>query len=130
MQMKCIQLSPEGRFDAWDESRREELEQGEFSTDLGQKVLHQDGNIKLWLIQLGPKERIGFRKLSKGFQVMSHSQGFAVSHHNNGEIALIQYKKGDIYSYDFQKMGEQVWDLENIGADRLEFVIIENLVVG
>ncbi len=126
--MNCIELSPKGRFDAWDLDRKRELDKGEFSIDLGQKVLHQDDNIKLWLIQLGPKERMDFRRLIRNFQVMSHSQGFAVSHHNDGEIALIQFKKGDVYSYDFQKMGEQIWDLENIGADPLEFVIIENLV--
>ena len=126
--MNCIELSPKGRFDAWDVDRKLELDKGEYSTDLGQKVLHQDENIRLWMIQLDPKERISFRRLGKSFQVMSHSQGFAVSHHNDGEIALIQFKKGDVYRYDLQKMGEQIWDLENIGADPMDFVVIENLV--
>lgn len=125
--MKCIELSPKGHYNAWEPVRKMELNSGKFREELGHKVLFEDGNIRLWLIQLEPKERVGFTCLKGDFQVISHVQGFAVSHRDDGEIVLIQYKKGDVFRYSQRKNGEQVWDLENIGADPLEFVVIQDL---
>ncbi len=127
IKMNCIELCPEGHFEAWEPMRRSELKSGEYREEMGQKIIYEDGKIRLWLIQLEPKERLGFTWLRSDFKVMSHVQGFAVSHRNSGEITLIQYKKGDVYRYNTLEMGEQVWDLENIGADPLEFVLIEEL---
>lgn len=127
--MKCIELCPKGFYEAWESSRKIELKTGNFREELGQKIIYEDGKVRLWLIKLEPKERLGFTKLRSDFKVMSHVQGFAVSHKNSGEIALIQYKTGEVYRYSFLEMGEQVWDLENIGADPLEFVLIEEFYI-
>ncbi|MGB5236636.1 MAG: hypothetical protein WBM43_04540 [Flavobacteriaceae bacterium] len=125
--MKCIELCPKGNYEAWEPLRRKALDIGVFRDELGQKLLFVDGKIRLWLIQLAPKERLAFTNLINDFQVMSYMQGFAVSHRDSGEIVLIQYKKGDIFRYKLEEQGGQVWDLENIGADHLEFVVIEEL---
>ena len=125
--MKCIELSPKGHFKAWEGNRTKELESDQFETDLGQEVLYEDGKIKLWSIVLKPKERHGFRKISCDFRAMSQVDGFAVSHRNSGEIVLVQCKKGEMFRYNKKQQGEQIWDLENIGADPLELVVIEYL---
>ena len=125
--MKCIELNPKGNFEAWENGRKKELNSGEISDALGHKIMFEDGKIRVWHIQLAPKERLGFRTLNRDFQVMSQVRGFAVSHRQCGAIYLIQYKNGDIYHYNHQDLGEQIWDLENIGAEKLEFVIMEEL---
>lgn len=125
--MNCIELSPKGHFKAWEEMRKKELECGQFPTDLGHQVLYEDGKIKLWSILLQPKEKLGFRRISCDFRAMSQVDGFAVSHRSTGEIFLIQCKKGEMYRYKKRELGEQIWDLENIGAEPLELVVIEYL---
>ena len=127
--MNCIELSPKGHFEAWEALRKKELDSGKYEDDLGQKVLYQDDKIKLWSILLKPKERHGFRRIKSDFRVMSQVDGFGVSHRSTGEITLVQCKKGEMFRYDVQSQGEQVWDLENIGADPLELVVIEYLFV-
>lgn len=125
--MNCIELSPKGQFEAWEAQRKEEVLAVDFLTDLGQKVLYEDGKIRLWSIVLQPKKRLGFRKICSDFRAMSQVDGFAVSHRSTGEIVLVQYKKGEMYRYKKKEQGEQIWDLENIGADPLELLVIEYL---
>ena len=122
-------MSPRGQFETWESRRQTELKAAEFSNELGQKVLYEDDKIRLWLIQLQPKERMGFRKINSDFRAMSQVDGFAVSHRSSGEILLVQCKKGDMFRYNKIHQEEQVWDLENIGNDPLELVIIEYLFV-
>lgn len=125
--MKCIELNPKGNFEAWEKERKKELNSLEISDALGHKIMFEDGKIRIWHIQLAPKERLGFRTLNRDFQVMSQVRGFAVSRRQCGAIYLIQYNNGDIYHHNHEDHGEQVWDLENIGADKLEFVVMEEL---
>lgn len=125
--MKCIELSPKGYFKAWEAQRKEELDSENLNTELGQQILYEDGKIKLWSLVLKVKERIGFRKINCDFRAMSQVDGFAVNHRSTGEIVLVQCKKGEMYRYNKKEKGEQIWDLENIGAEPLEFVVIEYL---
>ncbi len=126
--MNCIELSPKGHFEAWEADLKQELDSGDYEEGLGQKVLYEHHNIRLWSIILSPKERIGFRKIKSDFEVMSQVDGFAVSHRCTGEIALVQCKKGGTFRYDLNSFKEQIWDLENIGADPLELLVIEYLI--
>ena len=125
--MNCIELSPKGHFKAWEAGRKKELGSEELNTELGQQILYEDGKIKLWSIVLKTKERLGFRKISCHFRAMSQVDGFAVNHRSTGQIVLIQCKKGEMFRYNKKTEGEQIWDLENIGADPLELVVIEYL---
>ena len=125
--MNCIELSPKGNFEAWEIDRKKELNSAVINDALGHKIIFEDGRIRVWHIQLEPKERLGFRKLNRSFRVMSQAQGFAVSHRQSGAIYLIQTNDGDVYHYNTKKLGEQVWDLENIGPEKLDFVIMEEL---
>ena len=124
-EMTCIELCSQGLYEAWDSTKLKELNARDFREELGQKIMYEDGEVRLWLIELKPKENLSFTRVNRNFKVISHAKGFAVSHRDNGEIVLIQYREGDVFRYNKLEMGDQIWDLENVGADPLQFVIIE-----
>ena len=125
--MECTELSPAGNFEAWEPQRRKELESGHFTSNIGQELLHEGEHTRLWLVKLGYKQRLGFRNISSSFKVMSQTDGFAVSYQGSGKIVLIEFKKADMQRHEVVDEQERIWDLENIGAETLEFIIIEYL---
>jgi len=122
--MKYLEINAAGSFDNWNPSKLEELKNSEISNELGQKLLFENKNIRIWEVELAPQERLPFRMVNLDFNWVSLTAGIALSRYANGKIVLINISKGASY---FIKASEKpkIYDLENIGDDVLFFHITE-----
>ncbi len=116
--MKCVELNPSGNFDPWDPSKLLELQRKKIDDRLGQKLLFENDRIKVWEIVLFPGERLPFRKISGNYNLMSMTEGIAISRYANGKITLVRIKRGDSMFMNHEGQ-EVIYDFENIGENIL-----------
>lgn len=123
--MNLIELSPEGNFESWEISRLKELRAEEFSKELGQSMLYENDEFRLWDITLKHKERLTFRRVVNDFSYTCITDGFGVIHLGNGKIQFGQFKKGDVCSFNMKENEELILDVENTGLGILKFIVTE-----
>lgn len=122
--MKCVELNPAGNFDSWEPSKLRELTRNNIGDSLGQNLLFENQNIKVWEVVLFPGERLPFRKISHNYTFASMSDGTAVSRYANGKISLLRIKKGN--SVFLRHEGSpSISDFENIGENILFLHVME-----
>jgi len=122
--MKCVELSTTGNFDPWETSKLQELRQKRIGQSLGQELLFENKNIRVWEVILFPKERLPFRKVNNNYNLVSMTDGLAVTRCGSGKISLLRIKQGDSVFINAEGT-ESVCDLENIGENILFLHIME-----
>ena len=122
--MRRKEVNPTGNFEPWPPAKLRELRQNKISESLGQKLLFENKNIKVWEVVLFPKERLPFRKVSSNYNFVSMTDGLAVSHCANGQICLLHFKKRQS-EFIAAEGKECIYDLENIGKNILFLHILE-----
>lgn len=122
--MKCVELNPEGNFDPWDPEKIEELNKKDISKSLGQDLLFENDEIRLWDITLWPNERLPFRIQNSAYSWTCLTNGLAISRHYTGKISLLRFAKGDT-AYAELSEPDAVRDLENIGEGILKISVVE-----
>ncbi|MEM9001732.1 MAG: hypothetical protein AAGB24_15840 [Bacteroidota bacterium] len=122
--MKSVELNQEGNFDSWDFKKVEELRSGDISTNIGQNVLFENNHVCLWEIHLLPNQRLPFRKQIQPHVWVCEKGGLAITRYANAKIDLLYYEEGDT-AYLEPKKNQRIYDLENIGEDVLQLVILE-----
>ncbi|NHF58088.1 hypothetical protein FK220_001960 [Flavobacteriaceae bacterium TP-CH-4] len=127
--MECVEINPAGNFDSWESTKLWELQKKPISDSLGQKLLFENGNVRVWEVVLLPNERLPFRKSNADCCWISMTRGLAISRANNGKITLIRLKKGDTTFWQSEN-DPTIFDLENIGEQLLLFHIMEFKSVG
>lgn len=116
--MKCIELNPAGSFDTWDPAKLEELKQKQIGEALGQNLLFENENIRVWKVVLFPGDRLPFRKINRNYSFVSMIEGLALTRCDNGKITMLRLKKGDTGFMPLEGT-ESIHDLENIGENIL-----------
>ena len=116
--MKCTEINAPGNFDCWEPERLQELKRKKISESLGQNLLFENTNIKVWEVVLFPGERLPFRKVSKNYNFTSATDGLAVSRYGNGKIALVHLQKEEAVCMKHNG-NESIYDFENIGKNIL-----------
>ena len=122
--MECVEINPSGNFDAWEPSKLSELRKNEICDLLGQKLLFENTNLRVWEVVLLPNERLPFRKSNMDCCWVSMTAGLAISRSDNGKINLIRFAKGDSSFWESEN-DHTIFDLENIGEKLLLFHIME-----
>lgn len=122
--MILTEINPSGQFGAWDSSRIEELKNVTTTTPLGNVLLFENENIRLWNISLNPGERLPFRVQEANYNWICINGGLAISRFEDGKICLVKFEVGDVHYWEFTK-DKLVCDLENIGGTKLTINIIE-----
>ncbi|MGB6151358.1 MAG: hypothetical protein WBG48_05150 [Pricia sp.] len=116
--MKCVEMNAIGNFDAWEASKIKETQKKDIPDNLGQKLLFENDNLRVWEVVLFPGERLPFRKITSNFNFTSVTEGLAVSRCANGKISLVRITKGGSMSMKHEGH-ESIYDLENIGENIL-----------
>ncbi len=129
LSMECVEINPIGNFDTWESTKLLELQKNEVSNCLGQKLLFENNNVRVWEVVLLPNERLPFRKSNADCCWVSMSMGMAISRVDNGKITLMRLKKGDTTYWESEN-DPSIFDLENIGEQVLLFHIMEFKPVG
>ena len=123
--MKTQELHPAGDFSNWNLGILTELQNGNYTTQVGEQLVFENDAIKVWSIKLLPKSGLPFHKHTTNYNWTAITGGSAISHYETGRIAQIDYTKGDLSYYDHDMKGDFVHNLKNIGNEILEFVTIE-----
>ena len=122
--VEYVELNPKGNFDNWECSKVKELNAKSVSEHLGEELLYENRNMKVWSVTLLPDERLPFRRINSNYCYVSMTKGLAITHNGNGEITLLRLAEGDS-SFMQMEGREAIHDLENIGENILMLHIME-----
>ncbi|WP_136465702.1 hypothetical protein [Flagellimonas onchidii] len=122
--MQCVELNPIGNFDPWTPEMIDELLHQGIKESLGERLVFENDNVKLWDIMLEPGERIPFRKQNSNYNWVCLTGGLALTRYGNGKISMIKLEPGDTEYCEF-KGKNYVNDLENIGERTIAIHILE-----
>lgn len=116
--MKYMEISPPGNFDSWSPLKLEELKSEKISSNLGNELLFENENVRIWQVFLLPNERLPYRKINLDHCWVAITNSMAISRFADGKIILMHMNKGDSNFLD--SIGKNIiCDLENIGEDTL-----------
>ncbi len=123
-EMRSVELNPKGNFDSWPIDKLDELTHGDICKELGQKVLYEDHRTRLWQLRMLPGERRPFTNHTSNYNWECTTGGTLLTRNANGRISLVILEKGE--SDNCQRSQQtSINDLENLGAETVEFVIKE-----
>jgi beta-alanine degradation protein BauB len=109
-----------------DMSRQAELEQAIAGNGMvGQRLLSETDEVRVWRIELQPGERVGFHKHVLNYFWTATSAGKSRSVYADGSSVDTEYALGTTRHYTFGLGESMVHDLENIGDTALSFTTVE-----
>ena len=125
--MQSEQVLEEGAFARWPASLRRELQDNANNLEVGQRVLFEDDQIRVWSIELEPGQRLPFHRHTHDYTWTCLTPGSGLTHYGTGDAYRVTYQRGDQAFYDQQAKGDFTHDLQNIGDAALRFVTVEYL---
>jgi len=94
---------------------------------VGNELLAETDRVRIWSLRLEPGQRLGFHTHVLDYFWTSVTGGHGRSHFNDGQVADIVYKPGDIKQLTFKEGEFMIHDLENVGDTELLFTTVEFL---
>ncbi len=94
---------------------------------VGHVLLSETDRVRVWSIRLEPGGRLGFHTHVLDYFWTSVTAGHGRSHFDDGRVADIDYKPGDLKQLTFKAGEFMIHDLENIGDTELLFTTVEFL---
>lgn len=110
----------------WTDQLRDALKKGKNNTDVGEHLVFENDDVKVWVIHLPAKRSLPFHKHNKPYIYIAQSEGSSRSFYDDGRIIETTYSKGD--TKHFPGLNEEnhfIHNLENIGSTTLLFTTIE-----
>jgi hypothetical protein len=92
---------------------------------VGQRLLSETEDVRVWRIELQPGERVAYHKHVLNYFWTATSPGRSRSHYADGRVADTEYQTGTTRHYTFGPGESMVHDLENIGDTVLGFTTVE-----
>ena len=106
--------------------RKAEMEEAMAGNGMvGQRLLSETDEVRVWTIDLAPGERVGYHKHVLNYFWTATRGGKSRSHYADGRVLDTEYKDGTTRHYIFGPGECMVHDLENIGDTRLSFTTVE-----
>jgi beta-alanine degradation protein BauB len=115
-------ITPPADWPVW---RKEELYRNERNGQVGNHLVSENDELRVWLINLAPGERLPLHCHVLNYFWTATSAGRARSHYSDGRVVENTYKFGETKHYRFAKGEQMIHDLENIGTDALTFTTVE-----
>lgn len=123
--MKVQIINTQGQFEKWESNVFHELIKDEISNAVGQAIIFENEQLRVWCTHLQPEGRIPFHRHTTSYTWVCLTNGKAISRYQNGKVCEITYQRGDLSYYDHDAKNDLVHDLENVGETVLEFVTTE-----
>jgi beta-alanine degradation protein BauB len=115
-------ITPPADWPIW---RKEELARNIKNGQIGNHLVSENDEVRVWLINLKPGERLPLHCHVLNYFWTATSSGRARSHYLDGRIAESAYKLGETRHYRFVTGEQMIHDLENMGAEALTFTTVE-----
>lgn len=109
----------------WPLQLAEELRACEMNGRVGQELLSETDDVRVWKIALKPGERVGFHRHVLNYFWVAINPGRSRSHYAGGETRTTEYEAGATRHFSFAEGEYMLHDLENIGDSDLIFTTVE-----
>lgn len=119
-------INHKGIFDTWNKADLLAMAQAGGNTNVGEKLVFDNGKIKTWAIHLPAGGKLPFHKHCRPYFWTALSAGKSRSNYHDGTIMETTYEIND-YKY-FDNLSDDnfiIHNLENIGASTLIFTTVE-----
>ena len=110
----------------WPETLRQEIHANAMNGRVGQELLSETDEVRVWRIALKPGERVGFHRHVLNYFWVAINPGKSKSHYANGETVEAVYEAGATRHFKFGPGEFMLHDLENIGDTELVFTTVEH----
>lgn len=121
-------LNKEGNWEFWTEEQREKLSEAEDNLSVGEQLVFENQEFKVWSIHLPAGQKLPFHKHCLRYFWTALSSGKSVSYYNDGSVKETKYENGDtVYFHDLSSDNFFIHNLVNIGETDLIFSTVEFL---
>jgi len=115
-------------IDQWPSEIRTEFTELPISTAVGEKLVYENKQFKVWTIHLEPGKRLPFHRHANPYFWTVLTEGESRSYYEDGSIIERDYKQGDtVHFADLSAQHSFAHNLENIGNSTLIFTTVEYL---
>ncbi len=126
--MKKNIISNPNDWSKWTPELKEALVSAENNTDVGDKIVFENSEFRVWQILLPAGKNLPFHKHENRYFWTVLSKGKSKSYYNDGSIIESEYQIGDTkYFSDLTKENYFLHNLENTGDTTLIFTTVEFL---
>lgn len=126
--MKKNIINEPGNWAVWSDEKKEQLEQGLSNTQVGEKIVFENEEFRVWSIHLPANQSLPFHKHCKRYFWTALTSGKSRSYYDDGSISETEYEAGS--TKYFEGLNDEnyfVHNLENIGTTTLVFTTVEFL---
>lgn len=119
-------LNEAGHWETWPKHLLEALDKATSNEQVGERLVFENEDFKVWSIHLLPGKRLPFHKHCKPYFWTVLTNGESISRYHNGAIVKTVYHNGDTANFDtLSDENYFIHDLENIGETTLIFSTVE-----
>lgn len=125
--MKIIDINKVGNWSSvWTEELKASLKNQQNNIQVGEKLILENENFKVWSIFLPKGAALPFHKHNKPYFYTAINAGKSRSYYNDGSVKEMEYQANDIkYFNDLSEDNFFIHNLENIGKTTLVFTTVE-----
>jgi len=125
--MKITDINKAGNwYSIWTEELKASLLNQQDNSQVGEKLILETQNFKVWSICLPKGAKFPFHKHCKPYFYTAINAGKSRSYYDDGSVKEIEYKANDIkYFNDLSEDNFFIHNLENIGDTTLVFTTVE-----
>lgn len=128
MNMKKNIINQAGNWSAWPIEKIQQLEQERENLQVGDRIVFQNKDFRVWSIHLPANRNLPFHKHCKRYFWTALTPGESRSYYHDGTISETSYETGDTrYFNDLNDENYFIHNLENIGDTTLIFTTVEFL---
>ena len=109
----------------WNSELRSELLANQMNGRVGQDLLSENEQVRVWRISIAPGERVPFHRHVLNYFWVAITSGNSRSRQATGETGDMSYDAGTVRFYEFGRGEFMLHDLENIGDTELIFTTVE-----
>ncbi|MFH6991819.1 hypothetical protein [Flavobacterium sp. FlaQc-48] len=121
-------INPKGSWGFWTNKQQQELAEAANNTSVGEKLVFENDEFKLWSIHLAAGQKLPFHKHALRYFWTALTSGESRSYYSDGSVRQTKYQKGDTaYFADVSSNHFFIHNLENIGETELIFSTVEFL---
>jgi len=124
--MNVKTLNEANNWDYWDAQSKQELDQGYQNTNVGERLVFENEQFRVWTIHLEVNQRLPFNTHTKPYFWTVLTHGKAQSYYADGSVIQSLYEIGDTQNYpDLSENNTFTHDLRNVGETTLIFTTTE-----
>ena len=109
----------------WNSEICSEFLANEMNGRVGQDLLSENDQVRVWRISIAPGERVPFHRHVLNYFWVAITPGTSRSRSATGETDDMSYDAGTVRFYEFERGEFMLHDLENIGDTDLIFTTVE-----